>query len=60
MEGNCLEAEETDIDTGAQPAVTLSRSECDVLPLARGWRLRPGIGVLLGVSQPPLVTLDHF
>ena len=52
MEGSCLEAEETDIDTGAQPAVTLSKSECDVLPLARGWRLRPGIGGLLGVSQP--------
>ena len=59
MEGSCLEAEETDLDTGAQPAITSSRSEGEVLPLARGWRLRPGIGVLLGVSQPPLVTLDQ-
>ena len=46
MEGSCLEAEETDLDTGAQPAVTSSRSECEVLPLTRGWRLRPGIGAL--------------
>ena len=41
MEGSCLEAEETDLDTGAQPAITSSRSEGEVLPLARGWRLRP-------------------